>query len=197
MAELRPGRAAVERLEEAGQVVVALAVDDPLADADQVLRVRRVDVQIRFGKVLRAKRWVGDVLRWKRADVLTRRRSAVAQGRAPVRIALRRRKVARVVDLRRVTAHSLRGRRHAGDAALCVARREGRVRLQALRRGRGRSGYADPRASRNERGGPSSHPHEHSDDIDAERFVSGRPGPNSGPGCYSFALADAQSPPFP
>src|SRR4029077_9585616 len=114
------GGAAVERLEETGEVVVALTVDDPLADPDQVTCVRWIDVQIRFGEVLGAQRRVGDVLRRKWADVLPRCRSAVAQGGTAVRITLRGREAALVVDLRRVTADPLGGRGDAGDAALRV-----------------------------------------------------------------------------
>src|SRR2546430_11787386 len=155
---LRPARAPVERLEESREVVVALAVDDPLADADQVAGIRRIDVQVGFGEVLRAERWVSDVLRRIRADVLSRRRSLVAQRRAAVRISLRRREAALAIDLRRVTADPLSGCCDAGHVTLGVAGPEGGIRLEALRRRRGRGGPADPPAGRNPRGGASFHP---------------------------------------
>jgi len=62
MTLLRPRGAAVEGFEETSQVVIALGVHDPLAYADQVARVRRIDVQIRLGEVLRARRGVLEVL---------------------------------------------------------------------------------------------------------------------------------------
>src|SRR5436309_12729482 len=104
-------------------MVVALAVHDPLADADQVPWIRRIDVQIRFGEVLGAELRVGDVLGRVRTDVLSRGRSAVAQGGAAVGISLPGREASLVVDLRRVATDPLSGRDHAGDAALSVAGR--------------------------------------------------------------------------
>src|SRR5215212_7720748 len=47
-----PGSAAVERLVEAKQVIVALAADDPLTLTDQVVWVVRVDPQIRLRVIL-------------------------------------------------------------------------------------------------------------------------------------------------
>jgi hypothetical protein len=44
----RPGLTAVERLVEAEEMVVALGADDPLALADQVARVVRVDPDVRL-----------------------------------------------------------------------------------------------------------------------------------------------------
>src|SRR5256886_11780679 len=141
---LRPARAPVERLEESREVVVALAVDDPLADADQVAGIRRIDVQVGFGEVLRAERWVSDVLRRIRADVLSRRRSLVAQRRAAVRISLRRREAALAIDLRRVTADALSSCCDAGHVALGVAGREGGIRLDALRGAAAAAGTQTP-----------------------------------------------------
>src|SRR5207245_7784529 len=47
----RPGLAPVEGLVEAQDVVVALRAHDPLGRSDQVLRVRGVDPDVRFGVV--------------------------------------------------------------------------------------------------------------------------------------------------
>src|SRR6266511_2050345 len=130
---LRPCQTTVERLEEAGEMVVALAVHDPFADTDQVCRVGRVDVEIRLRVLLHDERRVGDVLRRIRPDVFAGAGLTGAEGRAPVGVSLRRREAAQVVDLRCVAADSLRRCGHAAYVALGIARSERCLRLESLR----------------------------------------------------------------
>src|SRR5439155_21723860 len=172
MADLRPGGATVEGLEEAGEMVVALGVHDPLAHADQMPCVGRVDVEVRLGEILRTQRWVGHVLCRVRADVLACGRRAGALGGATVRIPLTGRKTTLVAHLRGITADALCGRADARHATLRVTRRKRRVRLGALRRRCVRDRNAEPPAGRDDRGDASSHGHEHSDAVNTERFVA-------------------------
>src|SRR5579864_5892283 len=84
MALHRPGLATVERLVEPKQVVVTLWADEPFAGADQVIRVGRVDADIRLRVILDQHRRPGGIprvaggLRQIWAELLARRRGSAA-----------------------------------------------------------------------------------------------------------------------
>ena len=128
----RPGRAAVERLIEAEQVVVALAIDHPFALADQVAGIVGVDPKVRLGVVLHPQRRVGDVLGRVRTQVLAGRRRAGACRAAAVEVAVGRGQTVDVQRLGRVAADALGGRRDVRDALGCSAGSERRVGLDPL-----------------------------------------------------------------
>ena len=109
VALLRPGHSSVERLEESRQMVVRLRVDEPLADADQMARVRRIDANVGFRMVLHEQRGRLHVLGRIRTDVLPGR-GARARRAAALRKTLLRRQSEQDQDLRRVTTDALRGR---------------------------------------------------------------------------------------
>src|SRR5205085_1494067 len=134
MALHRPGLAAVERLVEAEQVVVALGADDPLALADQMARVGRIDTEVRLGVILDAHRVRrGHVLRRVRAEVLAGVRGPVARRHAAVEVAVGRGQRVEVRRLRRVAARPLLRRSDGLDDLRRIAGSEGGVGLIALR----------------------------------------------------------------
>src|SRR5258708_18706347 len=108
-----PGLAAVERLEETEQVVVALGADRPLRAADEVLGVRGVDADIGLGVVLhqhRLRRRVACIAAGlgrvgRGAGVLAGRRGRAARARPGV--AVGRAQIAEIWILRAVAADPL------------------------------------------------------------------------------------------
>src|SRR5207237_2902539 len=90
VALLRPCRPSVERLEESRQMVVRLRVDEPLADSDQMLRVRRIDAKVGFRMVLDEQRGRLHVLGWIWTDVLPGRGARARRAAALRKTLLRR-----------------------------------------------------------------------------------------------------------
>ena len=136
----RPRRATIERLVEAGQVVVTLGADEPLDRADQMQRISRVDTNVRLGMVLdqlRRSRGIARVapslrrVRPRGARVLTRGRARTSRH---ARVAIVRPIVERTrVDLGSIAANPLRRRIDVRDAKALDALRVRRVGLRPLR----------------------------------------------------------------
>src|SRR5437764_1204519 len=134
-------------------------------------RVRRIDAEIRLRVVLDEQSGRLDVLRRIGADVLPRRGARTLRASA-LREPLLWSQPEQDDDLRRVAAHALGGGGHTCHSPRRVAASEGGIRLVALR------GYssvrgccADPEAERDDKPDASSHRHEHSDGMRAEKFV--------------------------
>ena len=135
-----PRLAAVERLVEAKEVVVALGAHDPLGRADQMLRIRRIDADVGFGVILHQLRRARGIPRvaaglcriGRRFARVLAGRGAGAGGHAAVPVARAVVEPGRV-DLGPVAAHLLRRHVDVGHTGLLVARRVRLVRLIALR----------------------------------------------------------------
>src|SRR5207248_6635189 len=127
-----PALAAVEGLVEAEDVVVALRTDEPLRGADQVVRVGRVDDDVRLRMALdqhrRGGREAGCAAGLGRigTQVLAGGGGSVAGRLAAVPLG---RLDERVRHLRRVAAGRLGGGFHVRDVVQLEAPGEGRVRL--------------------------------------------------------------------
>ena len=139
MAHHRPGLAAVPGLVEADQVVVALGADEPLARADHVLRVQRIDPDVGFGMVghehgrrRRVGRPAADLGRiWPRgAGVFA---GVGAGARQLARVAVVRAVVERNGHFRPVAADLLARDEDVGDVVRREARVVGTIGLHALR----------------------------------------------------------------
>ena len=125
----RPRLAAVERLVEPEQVVVALAVDEPFALGNEMLRIGRVDADVGFRMILDAHRRIAHVLGRVRPQFLTGRRRPATRRHSAVRVPLVRPEPVEIDDLRGVATHPLRRRGHICHALAGVASRKRGVRL--------------------------------------------------------------------